>query len=860
MGFTSDILAGRAAVELYLNKSLLTKGLKTVSAEFRAFGAGLSSLGKTFLALGAGITAPLVAAAHSWASSGAELARMSQRTGIAVESLSALKFAAEETDVEFDAVESGVKRMQRAIIEAAKGGGKGPQFLRGLVGMNADEQLAAIADKLQGVTNPAEKAAVAMEIFGRGGTAILPLLSKGAAGLAAFRKEAESLGLIRTKEEAEAALQLSLAWIAVTRALTAMKNALGAAIGPLLSKFLTGMQKNILAARDWIKLNQPLVTTVFKIGVAATAAGAALYGLGKIISIAGALFGTAAKAIMLAGHSITLLLMPLKLAGHLLGSMLSGALSIVTGAFSAVAGLVGGAVGGVLWGLKAVLGVASGAWGLFTGAISACNTVLHAFWKLGDLVIDTVAGIVSALSGVGSMLALLGPLGVLATILVTVAGGLSLFGSAMNGVETAAISATGAVKKGFAAAADAAKKAYAATAGAVTAAAPIVQRSLRSWGDSLKDFAASVGSVTVRVFSKLWGDVKAGFGHLVVDVGGSWDTLQALLSGAQFGEAFKLGLAIMKVEWIRFKEWLLDSWQALKPGFDSAVSGVAAGIGTAAATLANVFAGLKIMWGDVFDAALSGLRKFLDILDSAIGTLREWGANVQAATGNDPAAAKAEAERLRSQIAANRAAGKKGSTNLGDLMSFSRSVYATNGELEERAREQEAIYKANRWTMTAGAPLSSMLPRGRSDQQKKAEDEAARAAAASVGTQAAGIAKSIGEAIKSGTLLPGANKGELADAQKELAAAQKHAAGVTADLAAKQKKARDKLLPAGGLGDLGLKMSQDSTPSRGTFSAAAAGGLGYGVNVLVEETRKVVKNTGDVAEGLDGLGMLLKLG
>ena len=259
-------------------------------------------MGKQLMAAGLSVTAPMLVAANSWASSGAELYRMSQRTGMAVEQLSALKFAAETSGVEMETLETSIKKMQKAVYAAAQGKGEGPAFLNGLFGMDPEKQLEAIADKLAGVTNPAERAAVAIEIFGRGGTAMLPMLAGGAKGLAEFRKEAEAMGRIRSAEDAKAALALSIAWTHVTGVLGGLKNAFGSAIGPLLTGTLNGLQANIRAARDWVKENKPLIVQVFQIGAAAVGAGIGLYVVGKAIIFAAGAFSFAAKVVGVCGH------------------------------------------------------------------------------------------------------------------------------------------------------------------------------------------------------------------------------------------------------------------------------------------------------------------------------------------------------------------------------------------------------------------------------------------------------------------------------------------------------------------------------------------------------------------------------
>ena len=69
------------------------------------------------------------------------------------------------------------------------------------------------------MSNATEKAALAQEIFGRAGINLVPLLEQGAPALEGFRKEAERLGVVWSKEEADDAaafvdemLNLSLAF------------------------------------------------------------------------------------------------------------------------------------------------------------------------------------------------------------------------------------------------------------------------------------------------------------------------------------------------------------------------------------------------------------------------------------------------------------------------------------------------------------------------------------------------------------------------------------------------------------------------------------------------------------------------
>jgi hypothetical protein len=111
-GQASAIRAGRAFVELFADDAQLRKGLKGAADRLKAFGGVVRNIGLAFTALGVGITAPLMAAARGWAKAGDELYDMSKRTGLSVEQLSALSYAAAHTGADLTSVEVAVRRMQ----------------------------------------------------------------------------------------------------------------------------------------------------------------------------------------------------------------------------------------------------------------------------------------------------------------------------------------------------------------------------------------------------------------------------------------------------------------------------------------------------------------------------------------------------------------------------------------------------------------------------------------------------------------------------------------------------------------------------------------------------------------------------
>lgn len=136
-----------------------------------------------------------------------ELGKVAQRTGVAVESLSALKHAAQMSDVSFEELTNGLQKLSKAIDSNDKA------FKR--LGLEArsfktpDQALAAIADKFAQMEDGAEKTAIAFALLGKSGDRLIPMLNGGAAGLAEMRREAERLGIVMSRDMARSAEQFN---------------------------------------------------------------------------------------------------------------------------------------------------------------------------------------------------------------------------------------------------------------------------------------------------------------------------------------------------------------------------------------------------------------------------------------------------------------------------------------------------------------------------------------------------------------------------------------------------------------------------------------------------------------------------
>jgi len=300
MASSSGIRAGAAFIELSVNDSRLIKGLQAASRKLQSFGAGLRKLGMGMMAAGAGIVAPLLASAKSFASMGDQLDKMSKRTGISVESLSELGYAAQLSGANLESVENGVRRMQRTIADAADGTAMATDALarlglsaEQLMALSPEEQFSVIAKRLNEISDPTMKAAAAMEILGRSGTALLPMMEE----MAETREEARRLGLVMSGEDAKAAAKLNDALDRMRASLRFLAATVGSALAPLLTELADKVAELVGPLRKWLSENRGLVISALKIGTVILGVGVAFVALGSIVSALGTAFGVLASVV-----------------------------------------------------------------------------------------------------------------------------------------------------------------------------------------------------------------------------------------------------------------------------------------------------------------------------------------------------------------------------------------------------------------------------------------------------------------------------------------------------------------------------------------------------------------------------------
>lgn len=283
MAQANAVRAGKAFVEVVTDNTALERGLHAAQARLKAFGAVLGAIGTPMAALGGAVAGALLGAVKTFASVGDAIDEMSARTGVSAEALSELGYAAEQSGADIETLETGLRKMQKLTAEAATGSATAAEALarlglgvQDLTSLNPEQQFKLIADRMSQIADPTQRAALAMELFGRNGTRLLPMLAGGAKGLEEFQARARALGLTISTETARNAGRLNDELSAMWRVARAGVFVVGEALAPALKEYSEKMIRAIVAATRWIKEHRELVVTALKVGVAIGGIGTAL--------------------------------------------------------------------------------------------------------------------------------------------------------------------------------------------------------------------------------------------------------------------------------------------------------------------------------------------------------------------------------------------------------------------------------------------------------------------------------------------------------------------------------------------------------------------------------------------------------
>ena len=163
------------------------------------------------------------------------------RLGLPVEELTRLQYAFQLTGSEADDVGGVLSKFNINLSDAARKGGPAADALdalglsaKKLINQPISEQVYQIADAIKGVKNPADRASLAMDIFGKSGVNVINSLVAGGDELRKFANESDALGNTVSQSMVDISGAANDAYDKAWLALGGLGNQLAVAIAPYI--------------------------------------------------------------------------------------------------------------------------------------------------------------------------------------------------------------------------------------------------------------------------------------------------------------------------------------------------------------------------------------------------------------------------------------------------------------------------------------------------------------------------------------------------------------------------------------------------------------------------------------------------
>ena len=244
------------------------------------------------LGASAAVGGSILAVGKSTADYAGDMYDMARGARIGVEAFQKLAYAGRMSGVETEKLSASLVKFDRMVAEATGGNKTYMQTFEDLGIKIKDsagnlrqpnEIFEDVADIFHNTEDGIGKTALAVELFGKSGADLIPMLNDGKAGLKAFYAEAERLGLALSNEMIAKGDAFSDQLENIGEQVKGVKLQLGAALIPALSAATEKISKVIDKITKWVQENPELAATIGNIAMTT----------GKWIAI----LGTAAIAI-----------------------------------------------------------------------------------------------------------------------------------------------------------------------------------------------------------------------------------------------------------------------------------------------------------------------------------------------------------------------------------------------------------------------------------------------------------------------------------------------------------------------------------------------------------------------------------
>jgi hypothetical protein len=277
-------LVGALRVTLGLDSAEFAAGAARVQATSAAMAKKLALIGTAVSVVGAGIATAIRGAINT----ADDMGELAQKVGVPVEALSALKYAAKVLGVEFEGLQTGLTRLSRGMAdnpEKFEALGVAVRDAQGQMRPTADV-LRDVANLFQAMPDGAEKTALAMDLFGKSGADLIPMLNAGSQGIGTLMEDARKLGLVISQETADSAGRFNENLDKLRGAAEGLAMIIAAHLAPVLEQISAFVVELAMAFQNLSPWAQEMIAWAAGLTVIL---GPLIIGLGLVVGAIGAL-------------------------------------------------------------------------------------------------------------------------------------------------------------------------------------------------------------------------------------------------------------------------------------------------------------------------------------------------------------------------------------------------------------------------------------------------------------------------------------------------------------------------------------------------------------------------------------------
>lgn len=226
-----------------------------------------------------------------------QIQRVAQITGMSADAVQEFNFAVEMSGGNAESAAATLQRLEKNMVDAKDATSDSSLAFKAM-GIevkdsegkmrSTEKVLADVAEYFKGTADGAAKTALAMQLMGRGGAQLIPVLNQGADGLKEMNKALDATNSKMSPQQLEKFSQLDDKIDMLGKSWQGFKLAVSEFFEPAYSSIVEGFTSLIQMVTDWIKYVNDTIPVVKALEIAFRGLGGAIAGAGHLLQGVGA--------------------------------------------------------------------------------------------------------------------------------------------------------------------------------------------------------------------------------------------------------------------------------------------------------------------------------------------------------------------------------------------------------------------------------------------------------------------------------------------------------------------------------------------------------------------------------------------